>query len=147
MSDMTKQLDERFWSKVDRSSGLFTCWTFNGARNADDYGAFRFEGATRLAHRVSYMVLVGPIPDGLELDHLCRNHSCVNPAHLEPVTGKENVHRGLHGVLATHCPQGHAYEEADTYVHMRRRYCRICHRQTIARFRARSKARQLLKVS
>lgn len=79
-----------------------------------------------------YEGLVGPIPDGFTLDHLCRNTSCANPAHLEPVTHEENVKRGRSGegqALRTHCPQGHEYTDDNTYQHGGRRFCRACHRE------------------
>lgn len=76
---------------VDRDTG---CWVWRGGRMPFGYGSVWLDGRTRLAHRVFYERLVGPIPDGLQLDHLCRNPPCVNPAHLEPVTHTENSRRG-----------------------------------------------------
>lgn len=72
------------------------CWVWQRVRDRHGYGrTHRESGKTALAHRVYYERLVGPIPDGLQLDHLCRNHACVNPEHLEPVTNRENVIRGI----------------------------------------------------
>lgn len=82
---------ERFWPKVDRR-GDNECWPFLAYLNRDGYGQFHGEGEV-LAHRFAYRVLVGPIPEGLTLDHLCFNKACVNPAHLEPVTINENLRR------------------------------------------------------
>lgn len=82
------------------------------------------------AYRFAYEFLVGPIPDGLELDHLCRVRLCVNPAHLEPVTHAENNKRA--GVAKTHCKWGHPYNEANTYRRRDRpgnRQCRVCARR------------------
>lgn len=93
---------ERFWAKVDKNGPLPTidpelgpCWIWTGSTALPGgYGAFMLgTGKPRRAHRVSYEWLVGPIPDGLHLDHLCVTTPCVNPAHLEPVTNAENVRR------------------------------------------------------
>jgi hypothetical protein len=89
-------LADRLWSKVDKTDG---CWLFTGALNNKGYGVIheRGKGGTNLyAHRVSYGLLVGPIPDDLELDHLCRVTRCVNPEHLEAVTHAENMRRARH---------------------------------------------------
>ena len=82
---------ERFWSKVDRSG---SCWEWLAAKHKEGYGALAMNGKMLRAHRVSYEWLVGEIPEGLVTDHLCRNPSCVNPAHLELVTNEENLRRG-----------------------------------------------------
>lgn len=121
---------DRFWAKVDRSdeSG---CWLWT-AHTAAGYGRFRMNRPRRVAcaHRVAYELVVGPIPEGLDLDHLCRNRGCVNPAHLEPVTRGENVRRGAKGRLVTHCPQGHEYDGPNTYVDPKGlRHCRACRRE------------------
>lgn len=82
-----------------------------------------------LAHRWSYEFHVGPIPEGLDLDHLCRNRGCVNPDHLEPVTREENIRRAF--ATVTHCPSGHPYSDENTYVRPGtvHRKCRACARQ------------------
>ena len=88
--------EERFWPKVDKTE---TCWIWIGAIGTGGYGNF-WVGPDRLsdrmrAHRFAYESMVGPIPEGLDLDHLCRNRACVNPAHLEPVTRRVNLRRGV----------------------------------------------------
>ena len=91
--------DTRFWAKVFAEDGA-ACWRWLAAVNTSGYGHFRTSAhRTRLAHRMAYEMCVGPIPEGLTLDHLCRNRLCVNPAHLEPVTVRENLRRGLRGEL------------------------------------------------
>lgn len=125
---MTGGLPDRFWAKVDKTD---TCWLWTAGRS-QGYGDFRFmPGRSHLAHRLAYEELVGPIPAGLTLDHLCRVRHCINPAHLEPVTNYVNLMRGQ-GLAAqnsrkTHCPQGHPYDAENTYLSpSNRRFCRIC---------------------
>jgi excisionase family DNA binding protein len=133
-------IEQRFLAKVDKTD---TCWLWTGAlRNG--YGRIRGRGRGSPnipVHRFAYELLVGPIPDGLVIDHLCRVRNCVNPAHLEPVTSRVN---GLRSVpfnwesAKTHCAQGHAYDEANTRWNARGgRGCRACDR---ARRAARSGA-------
>jgi hypothetical protein len=82
----------RFWSKVDKG-GPGGCWVWTASLNNMGYPRFNAGDREMLAHRFAYEDVVGPIPDGLELDHLCRRPVCVNPAHLEPVTHRENMRR------------------------------------------------------
>jgi hypothetical protein len=84
----------RFLDLIEREDNEAGCWNFVGNRNNKGYGRFRLWGRLVTPHRFAYEAFVGPIPDGLELDHLCRNRSCANPFHCEPVTGQENVQRG-----------------------------------------------------
>lgn len=85
------------------------CWDWQGAKNSRGYGCVtNGKGTSMLAHRRAYMELVGEIPEGLQIDHLCMNKACVNPAHLEPVTQLENTRRA--SALITHCKQGHPFE-------------------------------------
>jgi hypothetical protein len=105
-----------------------SCWEWHGAKRTG-YGLVHFEGRVQSVHRLSYEALVGPIPAGLQLDHLCRNRACYNPAHLEPVTNRENKRRGT--ALVTSCPQGHEYSEENTYVHNSHRFCRTCSRNRV----------------
>jgi hypothetical protein len=82
----------RFWAKVEKTDG---CWFWRARIIATGYGSFSLDGRKVMAHRFAYELLVGPIPEDLELDHLCRVRHCVNPAHLEPVTHRENILRGM----------------------------------------------------
>jgi hypothetical protein len=125
------------------------CWEWQGSIQSAGYGKFQQDGLTILAHRASYEAHVGPIPDGLQLDHLCRNRRCVNPSHLEPVTLRENVLRG-EGPSAmqarqTHCIHGHEFTPENTRMKTvggkwRQRQCCECHRITNRAYRARLKA-------
>jgi hypothetical protein len=125
---------ERFWDYVSKAPN--SCWPWTGTRDEKGYGR-HYVGRDQLkAHRYSYELLVGPIPAGLVIDHLCRNTSCVNPDHLEPVTNRENNRRGA--VLITACPQGHPYDERNTVLDGKgHRTCRECRRVRTALWRAR----------
>lgn len=88
-----RSVEERFWSKVDKSG---ECWLWTAGKTGGGYGHFHpaADGPVR-AHRLAYEMVIGPIPEGMQLDHLCRVRHCVNPAHLEPVTNRENALRGM----------------------------------------------------
>lgn len=122
---------ERFWSKVDRSTP--GCWQWLASTNPQGYGMFWLASAGRPvgAHRVAYELTVGPVPEGMEIDHLCRNRACVNPAHMEPVRHAENVRRGAGGTNnrgKDRCPSGHPYTPENVYAYRGSRICRTCRR-------------------
>jgi len=120
---------ERFWSKVDKSGD---CWLWTAGLNSAGYGKFGPRHGTAVAaHRFAYELVKGRIPEGLYLDHLCRVHNCVNPAHLEAVTPRINVLRGdtiaSRSAAKTHCPKGHPYDLLNTYYEPKgARRCREC---------------------
>lgn len=137
---MRKSESARFWEKVDFSG---PCWEWQAFR-LNGYGRFGVGGAAGCivyAHRWAWENLVGPIPDGLQIDHLCRNRRCVNPDHLEPVTPKENSLRSYsfaaQNARKTRCPKGHEYTEENVYnMASGNRVCRVCmseNRKTTAR--------------
>lgn len=133
-------VEERFWAKVEKA-GPEDCWEWRAGKNTKGYGRFYLGGKRHIfAHRYSYELLVGPIPEGLVTDHLCRNPGCVNPAHLEPVTNRENILRGENQVAAnsrkTHCIRGHEFTPENTYRPSTRpngRQCRECTLERAAR--------------
>lgn len=123
------------------------CWLFTGSRagRGKEYGKLTSYGRTMQAHRAMYELLVGPIPEGLTIDHLCRVKLCVRPDHLEPVTMRENLLRadGLAGTNArkTHCPQGHPYSGENLFITATGgRACRICGRAGRAKYYFKRKA-------
>lgn len=125
-----RPLEERLAEYIPERPGD-GCWVWQGCRiTPHGYGCLHYKGRQRAAHRVSYEHFVGPIPEGLELDHLCRNPACVNPTHLEPVTHRENVVRGVGfsgtNVRKTHCKRGHPFDEENTDYVAAGRECRAC---------------------
>lgn len=126
----------RFWSKVNPCGPVHPtlrteCWLWAAAIGPDGYGCFWALSSMVKAHRFAYESSVGPIQVGLQIDHLCRVRSCVNPSHLEPVTQRENIMRGtspsaMHA-RKTHCPNGHTYEGGNLYLNPSgSRACRAC---------------------
>jgi hypothetical protein len=138
---MRMMIDEKRWEAVARSLEALSmpepnsgCWLFLGETTPLGYGRMTINQERYYAHRISYQLHCGPIPEGLSLDHLCRVSACVNPKHLEPVTHRVNVLRGIgpsaiHAKL-THCKRGHEFNEENTYWYQYRglpkRDCRMC---------------------
>lgn len=141
---------ERFWQKVNVEG---VCWEWESALNTSGYGHFRSRGRNVLAHRWSYEHLVGQIPEGLQIDHLCKNIRCVLPDHLEPVTPQINTHRSSRAALQvaiTHCPSGHPYSGENLYrippsatAAGSRRSCRECSRAANRRWYQRNREAQV----
>ncbi len=128
---LTEKDEQRFWNKVALPNEQ-GCMEWMAALNGSGYGAFgvgpRGAHKTLRAHRISYELLVGPIPEELVLDHLCRNRKCVAPNHLEPVTGAVNTKRGA-PAQKTHCAKGHEYTPENTLRYATNngwRQCRTC---------------------
>jgi hypothetical protein len=143
-----RRLPLRFWVKVVESRN--GCWLWTAGQRRGGYGRFRTGGKgspTTVSHRYAYEYLVGVVPHGLQLDHLCRNRLCCNPNHLEPVTPRENTLRGLTSARMnaskTHCPQGHEYNTKNTRLIKKgariERHCRLCGRDNMRAFRARKR--------
>lgn len=125
---MAKTLEEKLWPKINKTD---TCWLWLAALDTNGYGQFCIYGRPRKpAHKVVYELLITPVPRSMELDHLCRVRACVNPAHLEIVTSKENRRRGFGPDAVnrrkTHCIRGHAFNPGNTYVSQGHRACRQC---------------------
>lgn len=120
---------------MDTNRCRYTCWTDDSYRLYDGYTKLdiRQAGVRRVVqgHRLAYEILVGPIPHGMVLDHLCRNRACYNPAHLQPVSRAENGRRQVnHNTLKTHCKRGHEFTPENTYMKsMGKRQCRECKRK------------------
>lgn len=110
--------EDRFFSRVTRDpDNPAACWISTGADNGAGYSVFQVDGRQVYMHRWSYQHFIGPIPAGLQLDHLCRTTRCVNPAHLEPVTCGENIRRAaVRYKSITHCKRGHEFTPENTRV-------------------------------
>lgn len=120
-----------FWIKVAKTR---RCWTWTAAQAGGGYGKFQVKRKAVYAHRFAYELAKGKIPRGLQIDHLCRNRLCVNPAHLEAVTCRENLLRG-EGLTALRskqrsCIRGHKFTKSNTRVRANgTRKCRLCHNE------------------
>lgn len=158
MPQIQPRTEALFWAKVAKTD---TCWTWTAAKARGNYGSFNAAGRTYRAHRFAYELHFGPIPDGLQIDHLCHNEDttcpggeaclhrrCVNPAHLEAVTGRENTFRAVTiatlNAAKTHCANGHEFTPENTILvkpsRTRRnsgRACRICRRAAQSRYLSR----------
>lgn len=131
MTIKCKTIEERFFEKIEK---INSCWIWKSTITPTGYGHFSTGGTNQreLAHRFSYELHKGKIPERLVVDHLCRNRSCVNPDHLQIVTQQENVLRGI-GAAAinarkTHCVKGHSFEEMAYVNHKGQRICNECKR-------------------
>ncbi len=131
--------------RVLSRAGANGCVNFIGSRDRKGYGRLVAHGKVRFAHRVAYETARGPIPRGLVIDHLCRNHSCINPDHMEPVTIAENALRGeAPNVVAWRagtCRKGHPLAGANLYMDTRgRRVCRRCNADAARRYQKRKRS-------
>lgn len=146
--------EARFWPRVNRTPEGCWLWTAK-AQTSNGYGQLRVNGRMVLVHRFAYELLVGPIPEGMQIDHLCRVRRCVNPDHLEPVTNLTNRQRSApfrprmhrptrrpHPREQTHCIKGHPFDEANTGAQPTGRRCRACAREATQRWRQRARGCQ-----
>jgi len=143
-----RTLEERLWAKVDKKE---SCWLWTGSLQGSGYATIRLGGRGskfQMAHRAAYEILRGPIPDGLQLDHLCRVRHCVNPDHLEPVSGRTNLLRGTsfsaENAAKTHCAHGHEFTPENTKARRSRpgRQCRTCERRFKREYRERQRSQK-----
>lgn len=151
----TESQIKRFLAKIKAEDmGYQTpCWTWTAAQDQLGYGRFWAFGKHMMAHRAAYEMLRHPIPDGMTIDHLCRNPSCVNPDHLEVVSQAENVLRGdapaAHNARKTHCKNGHPFEGDNLIDTGSSRACRICYNAYMKAYlrekRAKERAERLVR--
>ena len=150
-NQLTGSLADRLWPRIQVGSAE-ECWPWTGALNGSGYGVISRGGSrvrgdvikNALAYRAAWELTNGPVPEGLELDHLCRNKACCNPAHLEPVTHEENMRRAMR----THCIHGHEFTEVNTRWQKlpNGRFSRVCltcraHRQQLRNEAAKAQRR------
>ena len=137
-----RPVEDRLWPRVTKTE---TCWLWHRAE-PHGYGKISVNGRHEYVHRVVYEMLRGPIPEGMQIDHLCRNKLCCNPDHLEPVTRKENLARGIDANAAkrnqSHCKNGHEWAPPNLRVASNgRRFCKPCADARRRAKRARQRAR------
>jgi hypothetical protein len=138
-----ERLPQRFWDKV-REDAVSDCWLWTACVGSHGYGLFFLNEPRQLTHRVAYEHLVGPIPEGLVIDHVaargCVHRNCVNPAHMEVVTHTVNTLRGSGATAVnaakTHCKRGHPLAGANLSIVAGRRRCKTCHRLRQRKYQA-----------
>ena len=134
-----RPIADRFWEKVNKTDG---CWLWTSATDRDGYGVFTVKRGTVVsAHRFAYELSIGEIPNGFQIDHLCRVPACCNPQHMEVVTPRENTLRGFspwaNAFRTGKCINGHPYNDENTYYRPdgRGRECKACQRDAVRRYR------------
>lgn len=134
--EQLQALAERIAANVEPIP-LSGCWIWTGTLNQKGYGNISIKNRRHLAHRISYQLTRGPIPDRLVIDHLCRVRCCVNPEHLEPVTNQVNILRGTGSPALlrqrTHCNFGHEFTDENTLLRQGYRRCAICYKRDAAK--------------
>lgn len=137
---------DRFWQFVEEADN--GCWEWVGCVKSSGYGIFSLgrRGTAFRAHRVAWSILRGRLSDAQTLDHLCRNRRCVNPAHLDPVSNKENILRGesfsAKNARKTHCQRGHEFTPENISEYRGKRRCRACYQMRLVRDRKRVRPRK-----
>jgi hypothetical protein len=134
---------ERYQKRIliDPATG---CWLWQGAKTSKGRGCVRIDGRTITTHKLFFTLLIGPVPDGMELHHKCEVKHCCNPEHLVPKTRLE--HRRLHpgrryaNAEKTHCKNGHPFDADNTYLHGGQRHCKECRLDAWLRHFARKEA-------
>lgn len=135
-SNTKTPVEKRFWAKVDKDGPLFgdsPCWIWTACKQPNGYGKFGLNYKTKLAHRVAYELLIGAIPEGMTVDHLCFNRACVNPLHMDICPMGVNTGRSPHtlsgmNIRKSHCVHGHEFTESNTRLYKGIRYCMTCTR-------------------
>ncbi len=140
MTSVSISLQDRLMMNIVVSPET-ACWLWTGCGDKKGYGRTSVRDKPGLAHRISYEVFVGVIPENLEIDHLCSNRRCINPNHLEPVSRQENIRRSEAGSFnrkKTHCPKGHPYSTDNLRTQKiglyTGRFCRACRKETVRRY-------------